>query len=343
MAAPDPLPRTRATGAFERRVGRALEAVLERPGERVLVACSGGPDSTAALVAVTRSLGVEWVTAAHFDHRLRTTTEAREEADLVRALSDSLGVSLVCGRAPRAPRDRAEAAAREARYRWLASACRDVGARICVTGHTMNDQAETVLLRLIRGTGGGGAAGMAAVAPWPVVVRGSRELRVVRPLLEARRSEVERYISVLKLATVQDPSNEALDFARNRLRHRVIPEFEALNPGSVEQIARFASLQRADDLALTAWAEAELGRWAMPVPGKRRSVAIGIDRRALRSLPVAVASRGLRLAAERIGLQLDGAQVDALLRACARRAQHVAVAGGEGRTGDRLLELHRTR
>src|SRR5690606_37986891 len=140
----------RRTGAFERRVARALAELgcSTAGGGGVLVAVSGGADSTATLVAVTRALGAERATAAHFDHRLRSPAEAANDRAAVEAVAAGLGVAVTTGRAPRRPTDHSEAAAREARYRWLARACREAGVTACVTGHTLDDQAETVLLRL---------------------------------------------------------------------------------------------------------------------------------------------------------------------------------------------------
>ena len=335
MAERDPsgLARNRATGAFERRVARAL-AALQPPRTPLVVACSGGPDSMAALVAVARARAGEGpVLAACFDHGLRPEEETRADRAAVAALAAHLSVRCVAGsaRAEAAGALRSEAAGRAARYGWLARVTREAGASACVTGHTLDDQAETVLLRLTRGAGLAGAAGMAASAPWPVphdAVGAGPALRVLRPLLERRRSEVEAYLEALGLerlglAPRRDPSNEALTFDRNRIRHRVLPELRKLNPRVDELLAGFAARARSDDEALEAWAEREAERLV-----RVEACTARIQRRALRALPEAVATRLLRGAAAAVGLRLHASQTGQLLRIAGRRGARLSLAGG---------------
>lgn len=320
--APIVLPRNRATAAFERRVARALAPHVDREAS-VVVACSGGPDSLATLVAVVRAGPPERVTAAHFDHRLRPAAEVARERALVERVAAALGAHVVSARAPRVPADHGEAAAREARYRWLARACRDAGAAVCVTGHTLDDQAETVLLRLVRGTGLGGAAGMASRSDWPVPVRGRAVPTLVRPLLGIERAEVETYLAALGLDAAQDPSNVTTDYARNRVRQQVIPELRRLNPRAAAQIAAFADLARADEAALDAWAAAALVAVTLPTV-----VGIGLDARALLDLPVAIATRVIRRAAAGLGVMLDRAPAEAALHAARARGRRAALGQG---------------
>ncbi|MDO9444972.1 MAG: tRNA lysidine(34) synthetase TilS [Dehalococcoidia bacterium] len=309
----DPFPRTRLTGVFERRAARAL--ALLPTDARVVVACSGGPDSTAALVAVTRSLGAGRVTAACFDHRLRPPAEVAGERAIVEQVAAALGVPVRLGRAATRPADGSEAAAREARYRWLARACADAGAVVCLTGHTLDDQAETVLLRLARGSGAEGLAGMAAEATWPVVPpRGVRAPRLFRPLLDHTRLEVEAYLRALGIQAAEDPSNASMEYARNRVRREVMPALRALNPRAAESIAAFASRQREDDEALTAIAEA----WLAAHPPQTTPGAVGLDRLALRSAAPAVAARVVRLTAARRGVRVEAAHVTAIRRLAER-------------------------
>ncbi len=322
----DALPRTRLTSAFERRVARALDRQLA-DGQPLLVACSGGPDSSAALVAVARVRdGRGEVTAAVFDHRLRPADEVAADIAAVEALAQHLGVRFATGRAAPRPAG-SEAAAREARYRWLAAACRAAGASWCVTGHTMDDQAETVLLRLARGTGVGGAAGMAVAGGWPVPGRG-RLAGLLRPLLGVQRTEVEAYLAALGLEARSDPTNATPIYARNRVRQSVVPGLRTVNPRAVEAIARFAALARRDDEALTA-----IARAALPGLLRQEGAAVWLDRRAMRALPAAVGSRVLVAAAAVVGLALDAAQCDAVLGGLRRAGTRVALGGGEARVG----------
>ena len=321
----------RRTSAFERRFARALAVHLE-PSEPVVVACSGGPDSLATLVATARSRPPGTVTAAHFDHRLRPAAEVARERAIVATIAAATGTLFSSGRASRVPVDRGEAAAREARYRWLARACRAAGATVCITGHTRDDQAETVLLRLVRGTGLGGAAGMERVAPWPLPGRSSP--RLLRPLLDVARTEVESYLDALRIEAARDPSNDTLDYARNRVRQRVIPELCALNPRASAHVAAFADRARDDDAALEAWAAA-----ALTEIGRTNGETLYLDRDAVLALPPAIGGRVVRLAAERLGVTVERAAVEAALHAARAGGRRAALGGGveAGRQGGWLV------
>ncbi len=339
----EPLARNRATGSFERRAGRALGAVAgdSRP---LLVACSGGPDSSAALVAVARARqaasGGE-VLAATFDHGLRPPPETRADRAAVEALAAAIGVRCLAG-APEAPIEASEDAARRARYRWLGAAALEIGAAACVTGHTLDDQAETVLLRLTRGAGLAGASGMAPDAPWPVPLEGEADApRLLRPLIDVRRAEVVGYLDALGLAEQglaprSDPGNETLIFDRNRVRRRVLPELRRLNPRAAEALAGFARRARRDDAALEVWAAAESARLV-----RIDDAGAGIERGELCGLPEAVAARVLRGAAAQLGLALTSEQLEALLRIAGRRGARLDLAGGEAWTEEAELRLRR--
>ena len=338
------LARNRATGAFERRVAHALGGVASDPGP-LLVACSGGPDSSAALAAVVRARqaasGGE-VVAATFDHGLRPPAETEADRAAVEALAATLGVRCLAG-APGEPIAASEDAARQARYRWLGAVALEVGASACVTGHTLDDQAETVLLRLTRGTGLAGAAGMASAAPWPVALGGESAAapRLLRPLLDLRREEVLDYLDALGMAELglaprRDPGNETLVFDRNRVRRRVLPELRWLNPRAAEALAGFAERARRDDEALEAWAAAESARLV-----RVEGAVARIDRAGLRVLPEAVAARVLRGAAAGLGLTLTAGQLEALLRIAGRRGARIALGGGEARAEGAELRLER--
>lgn len=318
----DELPRNRRTSAFERRVARALHVRIT-DGEPVVVACSGGPDSSAALVAVARECqGRGEVTAAIFDHRLRPRAEVDADIAAVELLAKTVGARFTVGRASRHPVD-SEAAAREARYRWLALACRKVGAGWCVTGHTMDDQAETVLLRLARGTGVRGAGGMSEASDWPVPGR-SRLPGLLRPLLAIQRVEVEAYLEALEIGARLDPTNALPAYARNRVRQQALPALRSVNHRATEAIARFADLARSDDEALNAIAQTAL----LDLVRRDWDGGISLDRRALRALPIAVSSRVLAGAAAMVGLALDSAQTAAVLAALRRAGGRVALPGG---------------
>ena len=259
---------------------RDLEA-----GALVLVAGSGGPDSVALAVALAfeaprAGLRAGGVTV---DHRLQPGSAARatQVADDLRALGldpvEATAVDLV----PAA--DGPEAAARQARYRALDEAADRLGAATVLLGHTRDDQAETVLLGLARGSGARSLAGMAAV-------RG----RYRRPLLGLDRATVRAAAAGHR--TWDDPQNADPAFARARVRRNALPMLEReLGPGIAEALARSADLLRADADALDGWAADAHSRAAVDDP------AGGLDVAVLEGLPTAVRTRVLRRAARDAG------------------------------------------
>ncbi|MGH7776307.1 MAG: tRNA lysidine(34) synthetase TilS, partial [Candidatus Dormibacterales bacterium] len=186
-------------------------------GERVLAAVSGGPDSTALLLALVE-LGRD-VVAAHFDHDLREGS--REDAAWVAALCEDLGVPLIAGVRSRAlPRGSPQAAARELRGEFLDQARSTAGARRVALAHTAGDVVEGVLLHLPRGSGLAGLRGMPA-----------RRGHLVRPMLSIWREEVDAHLGARGIAARSDPSNSDPRFARVRVRLQLLPALEASRPG----------------------------------------------------------------------------------------------------------------
>ena len=200
---------------------------LLRPGPIVL-AVSGGTDSTALslLIAELREEFGLVLHVAHFDHRARPRAAAADAA-FVAELANHIGATLRVGRADAPPKN--EDDARNARYDFLRRVARDLGATAIATGHTRDDQAETVLLHLARGSGLAGLAGM----------RPERD-GIVRPLLAIGRSDTVAVCAAAGLSPREDPTNRSLRFARNWIRHRVLPELMKLNPEVASAIARLA-------------------------------------------------------------------------------------------------------
>jgi tRNA(Ile)-lysidine synthase len=249
------------SGAFARSLLAEWHRLgLPREGARVVVAASGGADSTALLLSLDELnkrglLSIE-LKAAHLDHGLRG--EAGEaDARWVEELARGLGCEFESVRAKvaqraQASRDNLEQAARRERYEFLTRAARRWGARIVATGHTLDDQAETVLLALLRGSGAEGLGGMRAVRPISDVGPDSEtSILLARPLLGwARRGATKSYCEARGIVARVDAMNEDESFARVRLRRRVLPLLETFNPRAVEALARAAGLLRADSEAL---------------------------------------------------------------------------------------------
>ena len=198
------------------------------PPGPLVVAVSGGADSTALLLvlsALAPQLGLD-LHVAHFDHRMRPR-ESAKDAQFVADLAQSRGATIRIGRAEQPPKS--EDDARALRYAFLRRAAEDVGAARIATGHTRDDQAETVLLHATRGSGLAGLAGM-------------RPLRddIVRPLLAIGRADTEALCREAKIEPRTDRSNTDLKYARNRIRRKVLPELERINPQARAALARLA-------------------------------------------------------------------------------------------------------
>jgi len=249
------------------------------PGSTVLAAVSGGADSlalAAALAHVATKLGLT-AGAVIVDHGLQPASveQAQRAAEQCRAL----GLAPVTVRTVAVGRAGGpEAAARAARYAALDAAGIETGAGVVLLGHTLDDQAETVLLGLARGSGARSLSGMAAVSG-----------RYRRPFLGVRRTETRAACRALDLEAWHDPHNADPAYARVRVRREVLPALEqALGPAIVESLARSAELLRDDADALDEWADK-----ALP----DASGADGLAVSALAALPNAVRTRMLRRAA----------------------------------------------
>jgi tRNA(Ile)-lysidine synthase len=209
----------------------------------VLVALSGGPDSV-ALLHVLRTLErrgeLTVAAAAHFNHQLRGA-EADEDEAFCRGVAAAEGVPFLAGRADVAALAREsgrslEDAARQARYAWLEAAAGEAGADAIAVGHSQDDQAETFLLRLIRGAG---PAGLAGIRP--------RSGLVIRPLLDIPRAELRAYAAGHALPFREDSSNADVRIPRNRIRLELLPQLSLFSPAIAATLAREAALAREDD------------------------------------------------------------------------------------------------
>jgi tRNA(Ile)-lysidine synthase len=250
------------------------------------------------------------VHAAHFDHGLRGQQSAAE-ARTVAAFAEQWGLPCTIDAAPPGTLvsggEGVQAAARRARYAFFDRVADAVGARWIATAHTADDQAETSVMRWVRGAGPAALAGIPAV-------RG----RVLRPLLEVSRSEIEGYLAQHGIMPVRDPSNDDPKFLRVRIRRDVMPVLSALNPRAVQTMARAADLLADDAAYLEAAARAAYERAQIEFGGEW----VEVDRTRIADLPMALRRRVIRIALAELGVPVDrvpAERIEAVARACAER------------------------
>ena len=225
------------------RIARAVSSALKRhrlanAKDPLLLAVSGGQDSLALLVAAASLPAGRRppLMVAHFSHGLRPSTDLKAAA-LVQRVASSLEIEVLHGLGKAGP---SESAARDMRYAFLAEAAKSVNASAVLTAHTQDDQAETVLLRLTRGTGVRGAGAIRELSTRLTLV-------LLRPLLAVSRADTAAACTEAGVKPVVEGSNRSLRFARNRVRSRVLPELAHVNPKAKAALAEFAGSMQADD------------------------------------------------------------------------------------------------
>jgi len=272
------------------------------PGQHVGVAVSGGADSV-CLLHVLLELAPQWdlrLAVLHLNHGLRGE-ESCQDAQFVRELAASLGLPVIVREVDVArAADNLEQAARRARLDFFREQLAAGAIARVATGHTWNDQAETVLFRFLRGSG---SAGLAAVRP--VTADG-----LVRPLIDASRAEIEQYLSQRGIRWREDSSNRDPRFARNRIRRQLMPQLAAeWNPGIAETLHRTAEWWLAEE---EYW-DAEIGRLAAQFLMERDG-AVLVRTEVLRQLPLAVGRRLVRRAVEMAKGDLRGVDFSHIAR-----------------------------
>ncbi|HEY2861285.1 MAG TPA: tRNA lysidine(34) synthetase TilS [Terracidiphilus sp.] len=326
-------------------------------GMRLGVGVSGGADSAALLLALAERAGELGLVlhVAHLHHGLRGA-EADEDLEFVRALAGRLGLPFLSKRvdvATEAARcgETIEEAARRVRYGWFRELMGErkatagpsnpsfrgstpddnsfSGLDAVATAHTLDDQAETVLAKILRGAWTEGIAGIHPVVEFA-------EGRVIRPLLGVRRGEVEAYLNALGQSWREDSSNRHLAFTRNRIRHELLPVLETWNPKLKEHLSQMAELARDEET----WWETEVARVApqvmltgRPVRGGGRASAEGLavlEVAKLAELAPALQRRVVRFAVGRLGAGVDFAGTETLreLALTGRAGQKCELAGG---------------
>ena len=269
-----------------------------RPRDCVLVGVSGGPDSLALLSALVALRGTYRLTlrAAYVDHGLRPAAARQRESRLVKKIGRALGVAvnIVVRRVKRRKAESLEAAAREVRYAVLGEIARRYRCQAIALGHTADDQAETVLMWILRGAGTTGLTGIPPVRK--IRVGTGSPLRIIRPLIRCPRREIEEYLKAQGIRPLLDRSNLSHRFLRNRIRRDLLSTLEReYNTQVRKHLCDLADILRED----LDWLRDEARRQFRQVAtiGKAK---IRLDRSRLRKLHPALRRAILRLAAERL-------------------------------------------
>lgn len=260
------------------------------PKSVVLVGVSGGSDSLCLLHSLV-SAGFQ-VVAAHYDHNLRP--QSALDAQFVQGIADRFGLKCLLGSGDVSAYSRQlgcsiEEAGRILRYRFLFEQASRVSAQAVAVGHQANDQVETVLLHLLRGTG---LLGLNGMSYWQLPNLWSQEIPLVRPLLAVWRDEILAYCEQHKLSHLQDASNQDVGFVRNRIRHELLPALQSYNPRIHQALWRMSRSVQADTQVLDALTHAA---WSACFAGASNG-AVSLLYDQLMQHPVAIQRRLLRRA-----------------------------------------------
>jgi len=272
---------------------------------RLMVALSGGPDSTALLaacIALKDKMGLE-LTACHVNHHTRGADSDHDEAfctELCKTWGTPLLIRHMSGHTRERP---SESTLRDLRYSLLADAANEAGARSIGLAHTLNDQIETILFRLFRGTGLAGLAGMEAAR------RLNPNAIIVRPLLAMSRADCVDYLRRLGVESREDASNSDLAYARNYIRHRIVPAIEERFPGFQERIDQLRQRVSAEETFLKGMAD-ESFKEIKALPTYTLNAW---DLAVFRTFPIAIQRRLIALALQQRGIEVAFQRVTAIL------------------------------
>ncbi|MBM7569300.1 tRNA lysidine(34) synthetase TilS [Paenibacillus sacheonensis] len=284
----------------------AREEGLWTAGDTVVVAVSGGPDSMALLHLLHRLSGAEQLSlvAAHLDHGFRGEESARE-GEIVRGYAAELGIPcestfIDMPAYIEASSMNSQAASREKRYGFLHGVAHTYGASRIALAHHADDQAETVLMRIIRGTGLAGLAGIP-------ISRSEKNVELIRPLLRKYKADILRYCDLWAIPYSHDSSNGQKHYFRNHVRLDILPYLSAHNPQLPQSLARLAELAAAEDDWLAQETRAVYERHVLP-----HREGCQLNRKALLGLHVALQRRLIKLILNYIGLETDPSSFDSI-------------------------------
>ena len=302
-----------------------LKEQLLKPGDRLGLAVSGGADSVALLrlmVDLRKELGIV-LSVIHFNHKLRGV-DAEADEKFVKELSERHGLEFFCQSGDAAHYARQEhlsieASARALRYEYFVGLLQSGRCNRIATAHTLDDQAETVLLKLARGAGTRGLAGI-----YPKLAVGHpADTLIVRPLLAIRRRQLESYLKARDQDWREDKSNRDLRHSRNLVRHGILPRLERnLNPAVREALSETADIARAEEEYWTGQVVDFMPQVWRSSDDWQASASGALNLRLLSAQPLALQRRLIRAAAESLGFQLEFKHVEQILHLGSNKSRH---------------------
>ena len=253
---------------FLRNLAAGISKAGIKPDQSIICAVSGGIDSTGLLLGLNHlPHRYKSLTAAHYNHNARGK-ESDNDEQFIRDLCNELDIPLIVGRAECRTDHLDENTARQNRYEFLTATAERINTDVVAVAHTTDDQAETILLRLTRGTGIRGASGMKHRRS--IATTSGRDVVVARPMLQITRRQADCFLNSLQVTARHDASNDDWNrYARNRIRHRVIPELQALNTQAIPAIVRFAEIMQANTDLVEMLADGTMQRAATTQPNTR--------------------------------------------------------------------------
>ncbi|PZC40317.1 MAG: tRNA(Ile)-lysidine synthase [Chloroflexi bacterium] len=306
----DIYPHNRFSDSFERRLFTKVNVNLKK-NEKLLLACSGGPDSTSLLLAMSRIWSNLNIKVAYFNHGTRSKLEHEKEFVFLKKICNILNIEIFKGNNINTKLKKSENFLRISRYDWLRKICSEQGINYLLTAHNLNDQAETLIFRLTRGTSLEGIKSMQIISKLSENHKNNiflkKDIILFRPLLDVPRWEIEKYLKTLNIDAINDPSNTDNAYSRNYIRQKIIPGLEKINPKAIESIARFAEIANQDNDTLHILAKKF---YKKIVVEKRTSVEIDISK--LSKLSNSMISRVIILGCHYLKIEINSDQIEHL-------------------------------
>tara|TARA_Y100001970_G_scaffold54748_1_gene69436 strand:+ start:1981 stop:3000 length:1020 start_codon:yes stop_codon:yes gene_type:complete len=328
----------RFTRALERKISSFLDGKIQN-NSKILLACSGGPDSTTLLLIMAQIWPTNKITVAYFDHRLRSKKKTNLEYKFLKDICEHYDIKIIRGHSNKKSKIVSEDALRNARYKWLARSCQDLKIQNIMTGHNQNDQAETVLFRLIRGTSLDGIKAMQVKTSLDSVFINQKKqtkLFLFRPLLNTSREVINSYLNSMNISALYDSTNDNNKYIRNYIRNEVMPTLQKINPKVIDAVSRFATIVNVDNDTLSMYANKH---YRKIVVEKKHSVEI--DKQAISRLPPSLINRVILDCCQYLEIKINNDHINHIVGFLEKNRAYYSLPNAEARTTKKLITIKR--